>query len=373
MTAAHPFLSKIGMSLGGIHVLASRLMQIQMQSTAKCLPNNVFMETMPQNPVSVADAMRVLMQINSKAKDVLRKLLLMGDFDAFPDEEQRHDMARLAKNLHAYVIALPNNIPTKEAAFLLEVCHGLLTLRIAETKTYDVEICDKTASSRIRKAFTTGVKMLHLDLTDNVDPVQCSQAARRNVATNFGQLVVDDFTAKIVEGDRFTDQILHLLEITKQEQHHELFKACEAASLSRNDLLGRGKDKEFVMQFVTAMPEKNVYTWSSAMSGLALNGADKQCIEVFELMEKEELEPNEITFVSILRGCSIAGLVDRGLEYFDLMKSKYGIEPWPEHYGCMVDLYGRDGRLEEAILQEENIENKVFDPGICLMQQSLFH
>ncbi|XP_020598233.1 putative pentatricopeptide repeat-containing protein At5g40405 [Phalaenopsis equestris] len=103
------------------------------------------------------------------------------------------------------------------------------------------------------------------------------------------------------------------------------------------------------MEVFESMPEKNVYTWSSAMSGLAMNGAGKQCIEVFELMEKEKLEPNQITFVSVLRGCSMSGLVDRGLRYFDLMKSTYGIEPWPEHYGCMVDLYGRAGRLEEAL------------------------
>lgn len=103
------------------------------------------------------------------------------------------------------------------------------------------------------------------------------------------------------------------------------------------------------MEVFKAMPEKNVYTWSSAMSGLAMNGAGKQCIVLFELMEKEKIEPNEITFVSVLRGCSVAGLVDRGLDYFDLMKNKYGIEPWPQHYGCMVDLYGRAGRLEEAL------------------------
>ncbi|KAL0919642.1 hypothetical protein M5K25_011753 [Dendrobium thyrsiflorum] len=115
------------------------------------------------------------------------------------------------------------------------------------------------------------------------------------------------------------------------------------------DMYSKCGSVDRAMEVFKAMPEKNVYTWSSAMSGLAINGAGKQCIEVFELMEKEELEPNEITFVSVLRGCSIAGLVDRGLEYFDLMKSKYGIEPWAEHYGCMVDLYGRAGRLEEAL------------------------
>ncbi|KAI0514231.1 hypothetical protein KFK09_010266 [Dendrobium nobile] len=44
---------------------------------------------------------------------------------------------------------------------------------------------------------------------------------------------------------------LHLLESTKQEQQErELYKARETGSLPRNDLIGRGKDKEFVMQWL---------------------------------------------------------------------------------------------------------------------------
>ncbi|KAL0920743.1 hypothetical protein M5K25_009907 [Dendrobium thyrsiflorum] len=46
---------------------------------------------------------------------------------------------------------------------------------------------------------------------------------------------------------------LHLLERTKQEQQkqqRELYKARETGSLPTNDLIGRGKDKEFVMQWL---------------------------------------------------------------------------------------------------------------------------
>ncbi|KAG0456391.1 hypothetical protein HPP92_024179 [Vanilla planifolia] len=41
------------------------------------------------------------------------------------------------------------------------------------------------------------------------------------------------------------------------------------------------------------------------MSGLAMNGEGKECIELFVMMEDEGLSPNEITFLSVLRGCSI--------------------------------------------------------------------
>ncbi|KAG0455216.1 hypothetical protein HPP92_024508 [Vanilla planifolia] len=114
------------------------------------------------------------------------------------------------------------------------------------------------------------------------------------------------------------------------------------------DMYSKCGDLGRAMEVFESMPEKNVYTWSSMMSGLAMNGEGKECIELFVMMEDEGLSPNEITFLSVLRGCSIVGMVDKGKEYFQLMKTKYCMKPWPEHYGCMVDLYGRAGQLEEA-------------------------
>nr|GFB60668.1 hypothetical protein [Tanacetum cinerariifolium] len=38
----------------------------------------------------------------------------------------------------------------------------------------------------------------------------------------------------------------------------------------------------------------------------------------------------------------------RGKDLFALMVSKHHIEPKLEHYGCMVDLLGRDGLVKEA-------------------------
>lgn len=103
------------------------------------------------------------------------------------------------------------------------------------------------------------------------------------------------------------------------------------------------------MEVFWQMNEKNVYTWSSAIGGLSMNGYGEKCLELFSLMKKEGAAPNEITFISILRGCSVVGLVDEGRLHFDSMKRDYGIEPQLEHYGCMVDLYGRAGRLDEAL------------------------
>ncbi|TKY62282.1 Pentatricopeptide repeat-containing protein [Spatholobus suberectus] len=47
------------------------------------------------------------------------------------------------------------------------------------------------------------------------------------------------------------------------------------------------------------------------------------------------------------QGC-YNGLVEEGYEYLHSMTYEYGIVPNIKHYGCMMDLLGRAGHLEEA-------------------------
>uniref|UniRef100_A0A5B7BQB1 DYW domain-containing protein n=1 Tax=Davidia involucrata TaxID=16924 RepID=A0A5B7BQB1_DAVIN len=65
-------------------------------------------------------------------------------------------------------------------------------------------------------------------------------------------------------------------------------------------------------------------------------------------MNRANVKPNYITFVSVLAACSHAGLLDEGWHWFKAMQHKFDIEPGVEHYGCMVDLLGRAGFLNKA-------------------------
>ncbi|XLR57860.1 hypothetical protein HN51_012218 [Arachis hypogaea] len=65
-------------------------------------------------------------------------------------------------------------------------------------------------------------------------------------------------------------------------------------------------------------------------------------------MLKAEIHPDHVTFLVIISACAHAGLVDEGISYFRCMTESYGICAKMEHYACMVDLYGRAGRLHEA-------------------------
>lgn len=97
-----------------------------------------------------------------------------------------------------------------------------------------------------------------------------------------------------------------------------------------------------------SMPERNIATWNAMICGLAVHGLAKEALDLFWKLEKEQIVPNNITFVGVLSACCHSGLLSVGRKIFHSMKRLYGIEPKIEHYGCMVDLLGRCGELQEA-------------------------
>ncbi|KAL6329481.1 hypothetical protein AAG906_021176 [Vitis piasezkii] len=71
------------------------------------------------------------------------------------------------------------------------------------------------------------------------------------------------------------------------------------------------------------------------------------------------VEPNDITFTSILSACSHAGLIDEGRKCFADM-TKLSV-PEMKHYACMVDMLGRAGFLNEAFRLIKKIPSRPSD------------
>ncbi|OEL34233.1 Pentatricopeptide repeat-containing protein [Dichanthelium oligosanthes] len=95
-------------------------------------------------------------------------------------------------------------------------------------------------------------------------------------------------------------------------------------------------------------PWKSVVSWSAMISGLAANGFGKDAISAFEEMIRSGVAPDEQTLTGLLSACSHSGLVDEGFRFFDMMCCEYRVKPNVRHYGCIVDLMGRAGLVDEA-------------------------
>ncbi|KAM0943304.1 putative tetratricopeptide-like helical domain superfamily, DYW domain-containing protein [Dioscorea sansibarensis] len=99
-----------------------------------------------------------------------------------------------------------------------------------------------------------------------------------------------------------------------------------------------------------SMDNRNVYTYSTMIAGLASHGRALDAIMVFdEMTMRMEVQPNRVTFIGVLTACSHAGMVEDGRRYFTSMSEVYGIAPDADHYACMVDLLGRAGNVKEAL------------------------
>ncbi|XP_047318978.1 putative pentatricopeptide repeat-containing protein At3g47840 [Impatiens glandulifera] len=143
-----------------------------------------------------------------------------------------------------------------------------------------------------------------------------------------------------------------ILEQGKQIHAHVLSVGLDHTSMVQSGLINMyskcGSLEESEKLFLEAEKNDDIVTWTSMINGYAEHGQSVRAVELFEKLLKLGLRPDSVTFIGVLTACSHGGLVELGLEYFDSIEKKYGISRSKEHYGCVIDLLCRAGRLGEA-------------------------
>lgn len=122
---------------------------------------------------------------------------------------------------------------------------------------------------------------------------------------------------------------------------------------------------EKALEIFYELREKDAASWTSIICGLAMNGKINKALELFSQMILGGAKPDDITFIGVLSACSHGGLVDEGRRFFNTMTEVYQIQPKLEHYGCLIDLLGRAGLLDEAeelIRKIPNENNEIIVP-----------
>ncbi|KAK7358371.1 hypothetical protein VNO77_00298 [Canavalia gladiata] len=146
--------------------------------------------------------------------------------------------------------------------------------------------------------------------------------------------------------------------------HKCVFQAEEAEkpdilmSNSLIDMYGKCGRMDLAYRVFATMEEWNVSSWTSMIVGYAMHGHVKEALQCFWHMRETGVKPNYVTFIGVLSACVHGGTVQEGRCYFDMMKNVYGITPRLQHYGCMVDLLGRAGLLEDARRMVEEMPMK---------------
>ena len=101
-------------------------------------------------------------------------------------------------------------------------------------------------------------------------------------------------------------------------------------------------------QVFNSMSRKSLVTWNSMISACANNRNPEDAFGLFSRMFNYGVAPDGVTFLAVLTAYAHVGLVDEGYRLFESMQRDHGIEARIEHYGCVVNMLGQAGWLEEA-------------------------
>ncbi|KAF8377115.1 hypothetical protein HHK36_030488 [Tetracentron sinense] len=119
--------------------------------------------------------------------------------------------------------------------------------------------------------------------------------------------------------------------------------------------------------FDTMCCTRSLVSWNTMIMALAMHGRGAQALELFGQMGRTGVHPDAITYLAALSACNHGGLVSHGVELFNSMV-RSGVTLNVKHYGSVVDLLGRAGRLEEAYLI---ITSMPMIPDVVLWQSLL--
>nr|DAD30092.1 TPA_asm: hypothetical protein HUJ06_031560 [Nelumbo nucifera] len=135
---------------------------------------------------------------------------------------------------------------------------------------------------------------------------------------------------------------------------------CEVVPLGNALVDMYGKCGSFVdaCKLFDEMAVRTIVSWSTMIDVCAMHGRGTHALYLLNEMKRVGIRPDDMTFTSILCACSHSGLLQEGKMWFDRMIRDYGVEPKVQHYGCMVELLGKAGQIEEAysLISEMPIE-----------------
>ncbi|KAH7421077.1 hypothetical protein KP509_13G039400 [Ceratopteris richardii] len=140
-------------------------------------------------------------------------------------------------------------------------------------------------------------------------------------------------------------------EIIKDGQEQNTF-LCSAVI----DMYAKSGSLEDAKDVFDELPTRDVVAWTSLISGHVEHGNFDEAFRCVERMLSDNVQPNDVTYLCILRACSSTLLIEKGLEaHADIVEE--GFENLPLVGSTLVDMYSKCGSLVEA--------RDVFDSLIC--------
>ncbi|CAA7013296.1 unnamed protein product [Microthlaspi erraticum] len=96
------------------------------------------------------------------------------------------------------------------------------------------------------------------------------------------------------------------------------------------------------------MGERNVVTWNSLITCYEQNGPALEALKVFHMMLRAGVDPDEVTFASVISACASLSAVKVGQEIHGLVAKSGKLRNDIILSNAFVDMYAKCGRIKEA-------------------------
>ncbi|KAI0513491.1 hypothetical protein KFK09_009515 [Dendrobium nobile] len=124
------------------------------------------------------------------------------------------------------------------------------------------------------------------------------------------------------------------------------------------DMYAKCGEINIALNLFNGSSSRNLFTWNSIIVGLAMHGYGTLSLDYFDKMRAARVKPDGITILGVLVACSHSGFVETARRMFCDMERVYGVRIELKHYGCMADLFGRAGMIEEVMEMIEEMPMK---------------
>lgn len=133
--------------------------------------------------------------------------------------------------------------------------------------------------------------------------------------------------------------------------HEEVLKGASGVDLSvwntLVDMYAKCGCLQEAQKVFDSLGTRNVVTWNALIAGYVQHGLGQEALNLYMQMQEDGQMPDNVTFLSILRACTITGALTEGKQvHADIMKSGVAVDVFVG--SSLVDMYAKCGSLEDS-------------------------
>ncbi|KAJ7298442.1 hypothetical protein O6H91_Y582200 [Diphasiastrum complanatum] len=116
---------------------------------------------------------------------------------------------------------------------------------------------------------------------------------------------------------------------------------------------------EDARELFNSMSERDVVSWTAMIAGYAQNGLGKEALALYEQMKQEGVQPDNVTFVLLLKACASLEALEQGKQlHSDIIKRGFQLNVIVG--STLVDMYAKCGCIEDA----RELFNNMSEPNV---------